>query len=518
MKPVLTPREAAELDRETQARGVTAIDLMERAGRAVARAAVEVAGGVYGSRAVVVCGSGNNGGDGLVAARHLARLGVRVDLFSIEALDERAGPGGANAARLAEQGLVARVCTSPVLADALRRADVAVDAIFGTGFHSRPGGIWAATIAELHASPAPVVAVDIPSGVDGATGATPGEAVSAVLTVAFGAVKMGTVLLPGAERAGTVRVVDIGFPDDLIRPNVGLTEAVDVAAVLPVRDLRGHKRSSGVLLVVAGSRAMTGAPALIARAAGRVGAGLVTVATPRGAVDAVGAQIAEAVFLPLAQTDDGTVSFDAFDQLLEAAERADVIAIGPGLSRDDETARLVRALVRGSSVPLVLDADGLNAFEGGVESLRDRTGDTVLTPHDGEFARLMHASVSDVAPDRVAAARALASESGATTLLKGARTIIAPREGVVRINPTGNVALATAGTGDVLTGVIGGLLARGVGMVDASTAGAYVHGVAGFLAGRELGEGALAGDVVERLPEAIRQVSARHESVRGDPV
>ena len=514
MKPVLTPQEAAELDRETQARGVSATDLMERAGRAVARAAIEVAGGAYGSRAVVVCGSGNNGGDGLVAARHLARHGVRVDLFSIEAIGERAGPAGVNVARLAEQGLAVRACTSSALTHALGRADVAVDAIFGTGFHDRPEASWADAIAQLNASPVPVVAVDMPSGVDGATGATPGEAVWAVLTVAFGAVKLGSVLLPGAERAGTVRIVDIGFPDDLMRWKVGLTEADDVEAVLPVRTLQGHKRSSGVLLVVAGSRAMTGAPALIARAAGRAGAGLVTVATPRDAVPAVGAQVAEAVFLPLVQTDEGTASFDALDQLLEAAERADALAIGPGLTRNDETARLVRALVRRTSAPLVLDADGLNAFEGNVEHLRDRAGDTVLTPHDGEFARLMLATVDDIASDRVAAARALASESGATTLLKGARTVVAPRDGVARVNPTGSVALATAGTGDVLTGVIGGLLARGVGTVDAATAGAYVHGIAGFLAGRALGVGVLAGDVIERLPEAIRQVSVRQDPVR----
>lgn len=515
MKPVLTPLEASDLDRQTQARGVPEVDLMERAGRAVARAAIEVAGGVYGRRAVVVCGKGNNGGDGLVAARHLARLGVRVELFSIEARDEFTHSAGENVTRLAEQGLTVRLVSSSDLVRALGRADVAVDAIFGTGFRGRPEGSSAAAIAGLNSSPVPVVAVDIPSGVDGATGGTPGEAVWAVLTVAFGGIKLGTVLLPGAERAGTVRVVDIGFPDDLLRWNVALTEADDIAGILPRRVLRGHKRSSGVLLVVAGSRAMTGAPALIARAACRVGTGLVTVATPHAVVASVGARVAEAIFLPLAQTDEGTVALEGLDQMLVAAERADAVAIGPGLTRQEETAELVRALVGRCAVPLVLDADGLNAFEGQVGRLTRRGGDTVLTPHDGEFARLMRGSVDDVAPDRVAAARSLASESGATTLLKGARTVIAPREGVARVNPTGGVALATAGTGDVLTGVIGGLMARGVGVFDAAAAGAYVHGIAGSLAERELGEGALAGDVIERLPEAIRLVLASHDSERG---
>jgi len=515
VKPVLTPGEAADLDRETQDDGVPALELMERAGRAVARAAIDVAGHVYGARAVVVCGVGNNGGDGFVAARHLARSGVRVSVCSVAAPNAE-GSAGANVARLAEQGLTAHACTSSELTHVLGHADVAVDAIFGTGFHGRPEGSWADAITALNSSPAPVVAVDMPSGIDGATGEAPGEAVWAEITVAFGAAKAGTVLLPGAERAGTVRVVDIGLLDALGRSHAGLTEASDVAAVLPARGLQGHKRSSGVLLVVSGSRGMTGAPALIARAAGRVGTGLVTVATPHSVVSTVGAQASEAIFLPLGQTDDGSASLDALDELLEAAERADAVAIGPGLTRHDETAELVRALVERCPSPLVLDADGLNAFEGDVERLRERAGETVLTPHDGEFARLMRGSVEEVAPDRLAAARALASASGATAVLKGTRTVIAPRDGIVRVNPTGNVALATAGTGDVLTGVIGGLLARGVGMVDAATAGAYVHGLAGSLAGQASGEGTLASDVVERLPDAIevvrRQAGAPREA------
>ncbi len=515
MKPVLTPQEAAELDRETQASGVPALELMERAGRAVARAAVEVAGRTYGTRAVVVCGSGSNGGDGLVAARHLTRWGVKVEVCSLESPGDRSGSAAANGARLGEQGLTDRVCSPANLADVLVDADVAVDAIFGTGFHGRPEAVWADAIAELNTSPVPVVAVDVPSGIDGATGEARGEAVWAVLTLAFGAAKVGTVLLPGAEHAGTVRVVDIGLNEPM-RFGVGLTEPQDVAEMLPVRELGGHKRSSGVLLVVAGSRAMTGAPALIARAAGRVGAGLVEVATPQGIVSTVGSQATEAIFLPVAETSEGTASFDALDQLLEAAERADAVAIGPGLTRHDETAKLVRALIDRCPVPVVLDADGLNAFEGDVERLGRRAGDAVLTPHDGEFARLMLASVEEIAPDRVGAVRALASRSGATTLLKGTRTVIAPREGVVRVNPTGSVALATAGTGDVLTGVIGGLLARGLSTVDAAIAGAYVHGLAGVLAGRALGEGVLARDVAERLPEALGAVAGK-DPMRGAP-
>ncbi|MGZ8629929.1 MAG: NAD(P)H-hydrate dehydratase [Actinomycetota bacterium] len=503
MKPVLTPEQAAQLDRETQAKGVPAEVLMERAGRAVAHAAAELAGGVYGRRAVVVCGTGNNGGDGLVAARHLARWGMRVAVLAVAPLDELREPSATNLARLGEQRLDVRSGSEDRLERELARADVAVDAIFGTGFHGDPRGAWAAAIEALNGASTPVVAVDIPSGVDGATGAVGADAVWAELTVTFGAAKVGVVLLPGAERAGTVRVVDIGFPDELVRAEVGLIEPDDVESVLPRRSPEGHKRSTGVLLVIAGSRAMTGAPALIARAAGRAGAGLVTVATPLDALSAVRSHAMEAVFLPLAQTDDGTVAIEALDPLLEALGRADAVAIGPGLTRNEETSRLVRDVVRLSPVPVVLDADGLNAFAGDAGALRERSAAAVLTPHDGEYSRLMDVDADATASDRIGAARRLVSTTGAVVLLKGSRTLISGPDGETRVNPTGSAVLATAGTGDVLTGVIGGLLARGLDPLDAASAGAYTHGLAGLLAGRSLGEGTLAGDVAERLPEAI---------------
>jgi hydroxyethylthiazole kinase-like uncharacterized protein yjeF len=507
MKPVLTPQEARDLDRETQARGVPAVDLMERAGRAVARGAADAAGGVYGRRAVVVCGRGNNGGDGFVAARHLARGGMRVDVLEVEPVRDGGGVASANRARLREQGVDPRSWSGDHARHVLGRADVVVDALFGTGFRGRADGGWQAAIEAIVASNAPTVSVDIPSGVDGATGAVEGAAIWADLTVTFGAPKTGCALLPGAEHAGTVRVVDVGFADDLMPFATGLLEATDVAPLLPVRDADGHKRRSGVLLVVAGSRRMTGAPTLIARAAGRVGVGLVMVAAPDDAVRAVQAHVAEAVFLPLPPTSDGAIARAALGPVLEAASGADAIAIGPGLGRGEETAAFVRDLVSRSPVPIVLDADGLNAFEGTTEALRDRVSEAVLTPHDGEFGRLMGHAVGEDDGGRVAAARSLAAASGSVALLKGTRTVIASREGTARINATGTPVLATAGSGDVLTGVIGALVARGVGIFDAACAGAFLHGVAGRLEGERRGEGTVAGDVAERLPEAVSRVS-----------
>ncbi len=507
MKPVLTPDQATELDRATQARGTAATDLMDRAGRAVARAAVDLVGGAYGRRAVIVCGKGNNGGDGLAAARHLSRWGVVATVVLLEVGSDLREPAATHLVRLGEVDRVRVLPFSPAtLEREVARADVAIDAIFGTGFRGRPDDAWAEAIAGLVEPGVPVVAVDIPSGVDGASGAVEGVAVRADLTVTFGAAKVGAVLLPGAERAGMLRVVDIGFPDDLIRADAFLIEPEDVCAALPVRDADTHKRASGVVLIVAGSREMPGAARLIARAAGRVGAGLVTVAVPSSVLPVVGAGLTEATFRALPETAEGSVSSSALPVVLEAAERADALALGPGLSTHPETAGFVRALVRNAPVPLVLDADGLNAFAGRAADLAEREADAVLTPHAGEFSRLTGVEGLELERDRLGAVRELAASTGCTTLLKGSRTVVAEPRGTVAINPTGSAFLATAGSGDVLTGMIAGLLARGTAPGDAASAGAYLHGLAGLSAGSERGEGVVAGDLIDAIPDAVAHV------------
>jgi hydroxyethylthiazole kinase-like uncharacterized protein yjeF len=507
MKPVLTPDEASALDRASQARGISDQVLMERAGRAVARAAVDVMGGSYGRRAVVVCGKGNNGGDGLVAARHLARWGVRVCVVAVEPLTDLREPAAANADRLNEVVSIRVVRFDHAVLDReSRRADVAIDALFGTGFRGIPEDDWADAIAGLNASPAPVVAVDIPSGVNGATGAVEGDAIRADLTVTFGAPKVGVVILPGAELAGVVRVADIGFPPDLIVAGAFLTEPHDVADAMPEREIDTHKRATGVLVVLAGSRDMTGAARLVATAAGRIGAGLIQVAVPEGILPIVQAGLVETTFLSLPETPVGTVAVSALGPLLERLERADALAIGPGLSMDEETADLVRRLVRDCPVPLILDADGLNAFAGRAAEIADRKSDAILTPHVGEFVRLSGVSARELTEDRLAHVRDLAERTDAVTLLKGSRTLVTTPDGVVRVNPTGGPVLATAGSGDVLTGVVGGLVARGLDPADAAFAGAYIHGLAGILAGRSSGEGTLAGDIVQHVPEAVDRI------------
>jgi hydroxyethylthiazole kinase-like uncharacterized protein yjeF len=512
--PILTPGEASALDAASVARGVPVERLMERAGFAVARAAAAIAGGTYGRRAVVVCGRGNNGGDGLVAARHLVRSGMSVTVLL---LGEPAAMSGATAANLRRwygaEGRTQRH-TSARLARELARSDVAVDAIFGTGFRGTAEGPFASAIEALSASVPPVVAVDIPSGVDGSTGAVDGPAVRATATVTFGALKPGVVFAPGAGRTGTVEVADIGFPADLVASDLAWVEAGDAAALVRPREPSAHKRSAGVVLVVAGSRAMPGAAVLATRAAYRAGAGLVTLASVAPALEVAQRSVVEATYVALPETASGSIAGDAWTALEDRFASVDVLAIGPGVSRDEETAGLVRRLVHGSPVPVVLDADGLNAFPHG-DGLADRASGAILTPHAGEFARLRDVRPADLAADRVGHARGAAGAFDAVLLLKGPRTIVARPDGMATVNPTGGPSLASGGTGDVLTGTIAAGLAKGLEPHAAAVLGAYAHGLAGDLAGAELGDGTTAHDVVERLPEAFRWLAGVREGDGG---
>jgi ADP-dependent NAD(P)H-hydrate dehydratase / NAD(P)H-hydrate epimerase len=508
MIPVLTAAETRELDRQTEARGVPVIELMERAGRACAVAAREVTGGAYGRRAVALCGKGNNGGDALVAARLLAGWGMRslVVLFAEpEAVRE---PAGTNLRRLDEAGVRWIAWSSRAGERELERADVVLDGLFGSGFRGVAEGPYAEAIELLNRSPAPVVAVDIPSGVEGDTGAVRGPAVRADVTVTFGAPKVGDLLYPGAEHAGRVVVADIGFPEDLVRSDLLLVEAEDVRALLPRRRPDDHKHRSGNVLVVAGSRRMTGAARLVAEGAARAGAGLVHVAVPEGILPVVQSGVAESVFLPLPEGSAGTVAEAAWDVIAERMDRFDAVAVGPGMSTEEETPGFLRRLIRESSVPVVADADAITALAGRPRDAADRAAHLVLTPHAGEFARLFGVPASELGDDRVGLLRKAVEEVGAVVLLKGPRTLVGRPGGLVTVNPTGSPALATGGTGDVLTGMIATYLARGLADGDAALLGAYVHGLAGDAAGDRLGEGATSVDVARAVPEAVVALEA----------
>jgi ADP-dependent NAD(P)H-hydrate dehydratase / NAD(P)H-hydrate epimerase len=507
--PILTPAESAALDRASAERGITVARLMENAGRAVARAAIRLAGGGYGKRAVVVCGKGNNGGDGLVAARHLLRDGLGVSVVTLHPLASYRDWAAVNFRRFDANGGRWRPYSQELLARELGRADVVVDAIFGTGFHGPAQGDAVKAIGAMNACVAPVVAVDIPSGVEGETGRFQGDAVRADVTVTFGSLKPGLVFHPGAALAGLVEVTDIGFPPDLLQSDLWLVERADVSRLVPRREAEGHKRSSGAVLVLAGSRAMTGAAILAATAAYRAGAGLVTLAVPQGILAVVESAITEATFLPLPQTEDGAVSDRAWGALSERLHDVRAVAVGPGLTTSRSTAGLVRRLVAESPVPIVLDADGLNAFAGRGAELASRASEAVITPHPGEFGRLVGMSSGEVVEDRVGHARKAAAEFRCTVLLKGSRTVVAEPDGRAFVNPTGGPYLATGGTGDVLTGAIAGLLAQQLRPSEAAILGAYAHGLAGGAAAEVLGNGTVASDVLARLPSALTELAGR---------
>jgi NAD(P)H-hydrate epimerase len=460
-----------EADRRAIASGTPEAVLVERAGHAVAWAVRRALGGVYGRRVAVVCGKGNNGADGRVAARVLRGWGVGVDEFDL-----------ANGIDFAAYDR------------ALDRNPLVVDAMYGTGFRGKLEGD-AAQVARRASSRCGVVAVDIPSGVDGLTGAIAGAHVPADATVCFAALKPGLLFEPGRSLAGDVQVVDIGIPVD---SNVHVLRAVDIP--IPVRAEEAHKWKAG-LMVVGGSTGMIGAPMMASHAAARCGAGMVVCGLP-GHDTAARASGTEIVTRALPATEQGALDDAAADAVLEGIDRFQALAIGPGLGRDAATQRAVQRIVAEAPCRVVVDADALVAVGtdwSPFERRRDRGfAPAVLTPHAGEYERLAGKPVGD---DRLEAARALARDAGAVVLLKGPGTVIAQPDGDATIDTTGTGILASAGTGDVLTGVIGGLLAHGCSPFRAASAGAWLHGTAAELAGTR--DSLVASDLIAALPRTL---------------
>lgn len=517
MRPLLRPAEMALADRAAIDAGTSAETLMDRAGRAVARAAIDVAGGRYGQRAVVVCGKGNNGGDGFVAARRLQQEGLGVRCLCVFDPAEASGAPRYHLELMRAAGIEPQAF-DPSLLDT---ADVIVDAIFGTGFEGAAEGAPGIAVAAIDGHPG-VVSVDIPSGVNGTTGAVEGPAVHAEVTVAIAAEKVGTALPPGASHAGRVEVVDIGIDpnlrnlEDATHPDgtpvagfkvdsyVEMVTAEDIAASLPLRPATAHKRSVGSVAILAGSHEIRGAPLLTALGALRTGAGYVSLGTTGAVKQAAAGAIPEVLCTEV--TDAGVLGPKAIDAFAGVIERADCLAIGPGLGTGEEQRALVVRALDEVEVPIVLDADGLNVVAADPSPLRRRRAATILTPHPGELASLLGTDTERVVADRLGAALEASKSLGRCIVLaKGWRTIVAYSEGrATLIVPVGGSELATAGTGDVLTGAIAARLAAGSPPVAATITGAWIHGIAGAVAADRLGtEGIAATDVASALPEAI---------------
>lgn len=520
MQRVLSAAEMRAVDHATiEQRQVPGIVLMETAARAVTDSLLARTSNLQAERVLVLCGKGNNGGDGLAVARQLLLRAPRLQLRTALLADPASlmPDAAANRAMLAAQDHAADVVPTEsaweALLPAISDSTIVVDALLGTGMRGAPRGLTAKVIADVNAGlrGARVVAVDMPSGLGSDAGAILGDSMRADWTVTFTAPKVGQVLAPACERVGELIVARIGTADSVIQelpgPRLLLAEKSDARPFAARRDRSGHKGTYGHVLAVGGSRSKPGAILMAGKAALRAGAGLSTVATASGAAEALLATAPELMLEPAGELPDGTLGPEQFNRAWFAGKS--VVAVGPGLGTSTASAALVQRIAAACPLPLVVDADGLAAVT--ADLLRERAAPTVLTPHPGEMGRMIGTDAASVQRDRVRAARDFAAASGAYVVLKGNRTLTAAPDGEVIVNPTGTPGMATAGSGDVLTGMIAAFLAQFPDrpVRDTVAAAVYLHGAAGELAASEHGEqGMLATDISQHLPEAIKEAAA----------
>ncbi len=517
---VLNAAQMREADRRTiEEIGIPSLVLMENAGRQVVAAMEAVHGDLQEHIVAVLCGRGNNGGDGFVIARTLVQRGVDVSVFLIGRVADVRGDARVNLDILGRLGVtVVEIGDSQdweLHFTEIADSTLIVDAIFGTGLNAPLAGLMETVVADVNGSGIPVVAVDLPSGLSADTHEPIGDSIDAGMTVALAAPKLSLVLPPAERRAGDIVIADIGIPPEIIEhvdgPRVELLTRADMRALVTPRSADSHKGDYGRVLLVAGSRGKTGAAFLSATGALRSGAGLVTVATPSNCLPILAAMAPEFMTEALDETPDG-LDPDGVDHVLDGA--ADVIAIGPGLGTAVSTRAFTRALVDRATLPLVIDADGLNAFAGEAADLVGREGrPVIITPHPGEMARLLGITTEAVQANRLEVSRRFASEHQVYVVLKGHRTVIATPDGTVFINPTGNPGMATGGTGDVLTGMVAAILAQSLDAEAACKLAVYLHGLAGDLAAADEGEIAMtAGDLADHLGDALLELSARRKA------
>jgi hydroxyethylthiazole kinase-like uncharacterized protein yjeF len=495
LDPLYDAEEMRASDRwAIEEQGVPSIDLMERAGAGLARLTAEVAGP---GPVRVVIGKGNNGGDGLAVARLLRDEGREVDVLATGDVNELRGDARENLERLPGDP------PEPFEPAKLERSGAIVDAIFGTGFEGEPREPVAGAIAAINDAGARVVACDVPSGVNAANGEIAGEAVRAVATGTFHGTKIGLHVAPGKYHAGTVHIIEIGIPRGAPGASTAGLISNRVVDLIPRRSQDGTKFTAGVVAIAGGAQGLTGAPTMVALAASRTGAGYVQVAIPESIETVVELRLLEQLTRGLPD-ENGAHTPEGVEGMKQLAERAGAVVLGPGLGRSDGAIEFARRVAREVDKPMVIDADGLNAHAGDVEALAKRPGPTVITPHAGELGRLLDVESEEVNAHRLALARDAAERSGTVVVLKGDDSIVAAPGRPVAVSPGASPALATAGTGDVLSGVIATFLAKGLDVFEAAAAGVLAHAHAGQVAAARHGaDHTKAGDVIDALPAAL---------------
>jgi ADP-dependent NAD(P)H-hydrate dehydratase / NAD(P)H-hydrate epimerase len=512
---VVTAAQMREMDRLTiQKYGVPSLKLMERAGEGITQAILENFGRAAKNGVLVVAGKGNNGGDGLVVARLLKKKRISCEVVLLARTNELSQDAAHNlSAYVKLKGRVSEITGESLglLSERIRRKGLLVDAILGTGIKNTVRGLYAEAIMLMNASGVPIIAVDIPSGLDTDNGTPHGVAIQAEMTVALAYPKLGEVIYPGLSYAGDLAVADIGIDCravEEVSPYIELLEREEIRRLVPVREPDTHKGTYGHLLVMAGSRGKTGAAILASRAAMRTGAGLVTLAAPRSLNDIFASSLVEVMTEPLRDNAAEEMEPLGDEEWRRLLERKNSLLFGPGIGVNDTTRSTLCWLLRNLEVPWVIDADGLNNLALEVDRLPSAKTPPVLTPHPGEMARLIRKDTTTVNQDRVGVAHSFAMERRCHIVLKGARTVIATAEGKVFINPTGNPGMATGGMGDVLAGMLAALLGQGISPEDAMQLGVYLHGFVGDRMASEKGQiGLIASDIIEGLPSGMRTLS-----------
>lgn len=530
MLKVVTAKEMQEIDRITiEEYGIGGTILMERAGLAVAEKidylfSQDSRLRIQDSNVVILCGGGNNGGDGFVVARLLHNQGYNVKVFLTANPDDLKDDAKINYNTAVKFGVriypINKFLTHH--ASRIMHHAIIIDALLGTGLNKDVREPISDVINKVNKLPYPVVSIDIPSGISSDNGQIMGCAIKADLTVTFGLPKRGHLLFPGAEYTGRLFIEDIGFPQGLLKSEeikVNLVEESDIISLLPKRPRYSHKGTYGHVLIIVGSRGKTGAGLMSAKACLMTGAGLVTIGVPESLMNIFQSRVTEEMTMALPDKGNGTLSIRAYDEILKfAKKRVNAIAIGPGLSVDNEIREIVRLLITRSNVPLVIDADGINAIAGDVEILKKADVPIILTPHPGEMVRLSRQTTEDrlqttdlttrdIENNRIDVALSFARNTKTYLVLKGVPTVIATPKGDAYINTTGNPGMAKAGTGDVLTGMISALLAQGLSPSDSCIVGVYIHGLAGDMASEKKGKYSLtASDIIRMIPRGLKKL------------